>query len=63
MTLKNIEDVKREIRKALRQPDATDRNFDNTTHFKVQCEKSKAIGGAAKFLVSTDDIEKKIEQQ
>ena len=61
MTLKKIEDVKRELRKALGRPDASDRSFDNTTHFKVQSEKSKAIGGAAKILVWTKNIEKDIE--
>ena len=58
ITSKKIEDIKREIRKTLGQPNASDRSFDNTTHFKVQSEKSKAIGGAAKLLVWTDDLEK-----
>ena len=39
MTLKKIEDVKRELRKALVRPDSSDRRFDNTTHFKLQSEK------------------------
>ena len=58
MTLKKIEDVKRKISKALGRPDASDRIFDNTTHFRVQSEKSKSIGGAAKLLVWTDNLEK-----
>ena len=63
MTLKKIEYVKREPKKAIVRPDASDRSFDNTTHFKVQSEKSKAIGGAAKLLVWTDNLEKDIAQQ
>ena len=63
MTWKNIKDVKIVLRKALGQPDAYYRSFDNTTHFKVQSEKSKAIGGAAKLLVCTDDIEEDIEHK
>ena len=63
MTLKNIEDVNIELRKALGRPYASDRSFDNTTYFKVQLEKSKAIGGAAKLLVWTDNLEDYIEQQ
>ena len=58
MTLKNIGDVKRELRKVLGRPDASDRHFDNTTHFKVQSDKSKAIGVAVKLLVWADDLEK-----
>ena len=50
MTLKNIEEVKRELRKALGLPDASDGSFDNTTYFKVQSYKSKAIGGLVKLL-------------
>ena len=38
-TLKKIKDVKRELRKALVRPDASDRSFDNTTHFKAQSDK------------------------
>ena len=63
MTLKKIEYVNRELRKAPGKPDASDRSFDNTTHFKVQSDKSKASGGAVKLLVWTDDLEKEIEQQ
>ena len=36
MTLNQIEYVKRELRKALGGPDASDIIFDNNTHFKVQ---------------------------
>ena len=60
MTLNNIEYVKIELRKALVQTDASDRSFDNTTHFKVQSEISKSIGGAAKLLVLNEDLEKDI---
>ena len=63
MTLKNIEDVKREIRKALGRPDAAYRIFDNNKKFRVQLEKTKEIGGAAKVLVWNDYLEKDIEQQ
>ena len=63
MTLEKIEYFKIEIRKALGLPDASDRSFDNTTHFKVQSEKSKSIGGASKLLIWTDDLEQEIEQQ
>ena len=61
--MNNIEDVKRELRKALGQPDDSERSFDNTIHFKVKLEKSKVIGGAAKLLVCTDDLERDIKQQ
>ena len=60
MTLKNIEYIKRELRKALGRPDASDISFDNTTHFKVQSDESKSIGGAAKLLVWADDLENEI---
>ena len=63
MTLKKIEDVKIKLRKALGRPDSSGRSFDNTIHFKVQSEKSKAIGGSKKLLVWNDDLEKDIEQQ
>ena len=63
MTLKKIEDIKRELRKALVRPDASGRSCDNTTHFKVKSEISKAIGGSAKLLVWTDELERDIEQQ
>ena len=36
MTLKKVENLKRELRKVIRQPDASDRSCDNNTHFKVQ---------------------------
>ena len=36
MTLKNIEDVKRELRKALGRPEASDRIFVNNTNFRVK---------------------------
>ena len=60
MTLNNIEYVKIDLRKALVQTNASDRSFDNTTHFKVQLERSKSIGGAAKLLVLTQYLEKDI---
>ena len=63
MTLKKIEDVKRELGKALGRPGASDGSFDDTKNFQVQSEISKAIGGAEKLLVWTDDQEKDIEQQ
>ena len=63
MKLKKIEDVKIEPSKELGQPDASDRSFDNTTHFKLQSEKSKTIGRAAKLLVWTDYLEKDIEHK
>ena len=47
LTMKQIEDVKRELRKALGL-DPLDKTFDRTK-FKVQSDKSKSIGGAAKF--------------
>ena len=63
MTLNNIEDVKRELRKALGRTHPSYRRFDNTTHFKEQSEKSKAIGRASKLLIWTDNLEKEIERQ
>ena len=42
---------------------ASDRIFDTNTHFKIQSEISKSIGGEAKLLVCTDDLEKDIEQR
>ena len=62
ITLKNIEDFNREPRKALGRPDASDIICDNNTHFKVKLEISKGIGGAAKLLVWTDELEKKTEK-
>ena len=46
--MKTIEDVKRELRKALGL-DPLDKTFDKTK-FKVQSDKSKTIGGAAKLI-------------
>ena len=60
MTLKNIEYFKRELRKALGGTNASDRSCGDTTHFKVQLERSKAIGGVAKLLLWTDELEKDI---
>ena len=51
MTLKIIEYSKREPRKALGQPDASDRSCDKNTHLKTHLEMSKAIVGAEKLLV------------
>ena len=36
MTLKKIEYIKREVRKALGRPDASERSCDNNAHFKVE---------------------------
>ena len=46
--MKTVEDVKRELRKALGL-DPSDKTFDKTK-FKVQSDKSKMIGGAAKLI-------------
>ena len=48
LVMKTIEDVKRELRKALGL-DPSDKTFDKTK-FKVQSDKSKTIGGAAKLI-------------
>ena len=48
LAMKTIEDVKRELRKALGL-DPLDKTFDKTK-FKVQSDKSKTIGGAAKLI-------------
>ena len=48
LAMKTIEDVKRELRKALGL-DPSDKTFDKTK-FKVQSDKSKTIGGAAKLI-------------
>ena len=63
MTLKKTEYIEIELSKALGRPDASDRSFDDTTHFNIQSDISKAICGAAKLLVWTDDLEKDIEHQ
>ena len=55
MAMKKIEDVKRELRKALGL-DPLDKTFDKTK-FKVQSDKSKSIGGAAKLIGWTDVLE------
>ena len=60
MTLNNIVDFKRDLMKALGKPDASEKNYDNNTHFKVHLDRSKAIGRQAKLLIWTDEIEKDI---
>ena len=62
ITLKKIEYVKREFRKALGLTGAYDRSCDNNTHFKIHSERSKSIGGASNLIVWTDDIDKYTEQ-
>ena len=48
LAMKRIEDVKRELRKALGL-DPLNKSFDKTK-FKVQSDKSKTIGGAEKLI-------------
>ena len=55
LAMKMIEDVKRELRKALGL-DLSDKTFDKTK-FKVQSNKSKTIGGAAKLIGWTELLE------
>ena len=56
LAMKRIEDVKRELRKALGL-DPSDKTFDKTK-FKVQSDKSKTIGGAAKLIGWTELMER-----
>ena len=55
--LGTIEEVKRELRKVLGL-NPLDRSMDSITMFKIQSEKSKAIGGAGKLIAWTDKLEK-----
>ena len=55
--LGTIEEVKRELRKVL-GINPLDRSMDSSTMFKVQSEKSKAIGGAGKLISWNDTLEK-----
>jgi len=54
--LGTIEEVKRELRKVLGL-NPLDRSMDSTTMFKIQSEKSKAIGGAGKLIAWNDTLE------
>ena len=49
LAMEMIEDVKRELRKALRLG-LSDKTLLDKTKFKVQSVKSKTIGGAAKLI-------------
>ena len=51
-----IEVVKRELRKVL-VLNPLDRSMDSSTMFKIQSEKSKAIGGAGKMISWIDKLE------
>ena len=55
--LEKIEEVKRELRKVLGL-NPLDRSMDSSTMFKIQSEKSKAIGGAGKLISWSNDLEK-----
>jgi len=58
LQLEKIEEVKRELRKVLGL-DPLDRSMDGSTVFKIQSEKSKAIGGVGKLISWNNDLEKK----
>ena len=57
LQLEKIEEVKRELRKVLGL-DPLDRSMDGSTVFKIQSEKSKAIGGVGKLISWNNDLEK-----